>query len=146
MWAARAGAEQLAALMSEQNVEIVRRIYSAWESGGDPRDSGLLAEDIEWMNPDEAVDPGTRRGVAAFGAAAAAVSDAFDDARIQFERFIDAGDEVVVVGTLHGTGRGSGIEVERRQGYVWTIRDGLAVRFRWFNDPAKALAAAGIDE
>jgi hypothetical protein len=29
---------------------------------------------------------------------------------------------------------------------VWTIRDGTAVRFRWFNDPDEALAAAGITD
>jgi len=27
---------------------------------------------------------------------------------------------------------------------VWTVRDGKAVRFQWFNDPAEALAAAGL--
>jgi ketosteroid isomerase-like protein len=36
------------------------------------------------------------------------------------------------------------VEVERRQGYVWTLRDGKAIRFRWFNDPAEALQAVGL--
>lgn len=27
---------------------------------------------------------------------------------------------------------------------VWTIRDGRAVCFRWFNDPREALEAAGL--
>jgi ketosteroid isomerase-like protein len=132
--------------MSKENVEIVRRIYRAWEVGGTPLDSGLLADDIEWANPSEAVDPGTRSGISGFGQAVTAVDDAFEGARLEFERFIDVGDEVVVIATLRGTGRGSGIEVERRQGYVWTIRDGLAVRFRWFNDPADALEAVGVRE
>lgn len=131
--------------MSEQNVEIVRRIYAAWAKGS-PVSSGLLADDIEWVNAREAVDPGTRTGVSAFGDAAATVDAAFEDAQVQFERFIDAGDEVVVIGTLRGRGRGSGIAVERRQGYVWTIQDGKATRFRWFNDPSDALEAAGVQE
>ena len=58
---------------------------------------------------------------------------------------IDAGDQVVVVGMLRGRGQSSGASVERRQGYVWTVRDGKAVRFAWFNDPAAALREAGIE-
>ena len=131
--------------MSEENVEIVRSIYRAWEDGS-PADSGLLAEDIEWVNAKEAIEPGTRTGAEAFGEAAASVGGTFEGARIEFERFIDAGDTVVVIGTLRGTGRGSGIEIDRRQGYRWTIRDGKAVRFEWFNDPDEALRAAGLAE
>ena len=40
------------------------------------------------------------------------------------------------------------VEVVRRiyrEGYVWQVRDGRAVRFAWFNDPAAALAAAGVE-
>jgi ketosteroid isomerase-like protein len=130
--------------MSEENVEIVRRIYRAWEEGS-PLDSGLISEDIEWVNAREAVEPGTRHGTAAFAYAAAAVSSTFPGVRIEFEDFLDAGDRVVAIGTLSGTGRGSGIEVGRRQGYVWTIRDGKAVRFQWFNDPDEALKAVGVE-
>jgi ketosteroid isomerase-like protein len=74
------------------------------------------------------------------------LGDTFEATRIEFERFIDAGDHVVVIGSLQGSGRGSGIRVERRQGYVWTIREGRAVRFQWFNDPRLALEAAGLQE
>src|SRR4051794_32069610 len=100
--------------MSAENVEIVREIFRAWEKGGSPVDSGLLADDIEWVNAKEAIEPGTRKGVEAFGEAAAGVSSTFEGTRIEFERFVDAGDQVVVVGMLLGTGRGSGIEVGRR--------------------------------
>jgi ketosteroid isomerase-like protein len=129
--------------MSQENVEIVERIYEAWREAGSPLESGLLSPDIEWANPKEAVEPGTRRGIESFDAAVRSVADTFD-ARVEFEEFIDAGDKVLVIGTLHGAGRGSGAEVRRRQGYVWTIRDGKAVRFEWFNDPDVARRAAGI--
>jgi ketosteroid isomerase-like protein len=103
--------------MSAENVEIVREIFRAWEKGGSPLDSGLLADDIEWVNAKEAIEPGTRKGVEAFGEAAAGVASTFEDTRIEFERFVDAGD-----------------------------RDGTAVRFQWFNDAGEALAAAGIED
>ncbi len=129
--------------MSEENVEIVRRIYAAWEDGP-PASSGLLSEDIEWVNASEAVESGTRKGLSEFSEAAASISSTFEDARVHFESFIDAGDRVVVIGTLRGRGHGSGISVERRQGYVWTIRDGKAIRFEWFNDPDDAIKSAGL--
>ena len=126
-------------------MEIVKRIYAAWD-GGSPLSSGLLAEEIEWVNPNEAVEPGIRRGVAAFGEAAESVTATFEGARVHFEKFIDAGEKVVVIGTLRGIGQGSGMEIGAQQGYVWTIRDGKAVRFEWFNDPSKAFESAGLSE
>lgn len=59
------------------------------------------------------------------------------------DRDIDALLEVVVIGVARGTGA-SGVELQWRQGYVWTIEDGRAVRFQWFNDPAEALEASGL--
>ena len=130
--------------MSAENVEIVRKIYRAWEDGS-PLDSGLIAEDIEWVNAPEAVEPGTRHGPEAFERAAESVGSAFEDVRVEFERFLEAGDRVVVIGVLQGR-MGGGPEISHRQGYVWTIRDGKAVRFQWFNEPADALDAAGLSD
>ena len=50
----------------------------------------------------------------------------------------------VVIARIRGRGRASGLEMDWHQGYIWTVRDGKAVRFRWFNHPADALAAAGL--
>jgi ketosteroid isomerase-like protein len=130
--------------MSLDNVEVVRHIYGAWEKEGTPVASGLLDPEIEWVNPPDAVERGARQGVAAFGAAAAAVSDMFEDVGVDIDEMLDAGDRVVVLATLHGRGRGSGAEIERRQGYIWTVRDGRATRFEWFNSPDEALRAAGL--
>jgi ketosteroid isomerase-like protein len=71
------------------------------------------------------------------------VLDVYPNFTIETEQIIDAGDDVVVIGIARGTGA-SGVNVEWRQGYVWTVRDGKAVRFQWFNDPAEALEAAGL--
>lgn len=125
-------------------MDVVRRIYQAWEIDMTPEQSGLLDPDVEWVNPPEAVEPGTRKGIGAFTAAAEAVSDTFEEARVDIEEFFDAGDRVVVIATLRGRGRGSGADVERRQGYVWTLRDGKAIRFQWFNSAEQALEAADL--
>jgi len=125
--------------VSEQNVEIVKRIYESWGRDRSPAASGLFDPDIEWVNPAD-----VRRWVAAFESAASTIDDTFDRPDITFEEFIDAGNDVVVIGVLRIRGSGSGVEFWGRQGYVWTIRNGKAIRYRWFSDPAEALQAAGL--
>jgi ketosteroid isomerase-like protein len=126
--------------MSQEDVEVVRSIYAAWLAGTSAR--GFIDSNIEYVNPPDAVETGTLRGPKSFGL----IRDAYDDVEVRPDRFIDAGDEVVVVATLTGTSRGARVPIEREQGYVWTIRDGKAVRFRWFNTVPEALEAAGLRE
>jgi ketosteroid isomerase-like protein len=59
---------------------------------------------------------------------------------------IDAGDEVVVPVREHGRGKGSGIEMERHTFGVWTLRDGKAVRIRFYPTRSEALKAVGLEE
>ena len=125
--------------MSESDLEIVRAIYDAWLAGKSART--YIDPEVEYINPPDAVEPGTRRGRDAFRR----IRDAYDDVRIEPREFIDAGSDVVVIATVRATGRGSGVPIEWQHGYIWTIEAGRAVRFRWFNDPAEALAAAGIE-
>lgn len=102
----------------------------------------LHREDVEYVNPPDAVEGGVRRGRAAFRG----LSDVYADVTIEPEKYIEAGDDVVVVAHVTGRGRGSGVDIDWHHGYIWTIRDGKAVRFRWFNRPEEALEAAGLDD
>jgi ketosteroid isomerase-like protein len=125
--------------MSEANVELVRRIYDAWERNESARE--FIAEDVEYVNPDYAVEGGTRRGRASFRV----VRETYEDFRVRTERFIDAGgDDVVVLAHYTASGSGSGVPLEGEHSYIWTIRNGQAVRFRWFQSHSEALDAAGL--
>ena len=127
--------------MSEENVELIRRIYDAWERDESAR--AYIAEDVEYVNPGYAVEPGTRYGRKSF----AAVRGIYGDFRLQIDELIDAGgDDVVVLARYTGTGSSSGVQVAGEQGYVWTVRDAVAVRFRWFQSHREALDAAGVPE
>ena len=83
----------------------------------------------------------TRQGFALRG-----MHEALDDVRIEVRRTVAVGDRVVVLAAFSARGRLSGVERKHEDGYVWTIRDGKAVRFEWFNDPAKALKVVGLEE
>ena len=62
------------------------------------------------------------------------------------EEFIEAGDHVVAVLRVHAQGRGSGVDVERLDGAVWTLRDSKCIRLDYYGSTAEALAAAGLRE
>jgi ketosteroid isomerase-like protein len=125
--------------MSQENLELVRAIYRLWDEGESTRD--LIDPDLEYVNPPYAVESGTRRDRRTL----TKIREVYPDFRVEPERFVDAGDEIVVIGTARGTSA-SGVEAQWRQGYVWTVREGRAVRFRWFNRPGEALEAVGLTE
>jgi ketosteroid isomerase-like protein len=127
--------------MSQENVEVIRRIYEAWDREESARD--FIAEDVEYVNPSYAVEPGTRRGRKSFSV----VRDTYEDFKVRIERFIDAGEaDVVVLAHYTGSGRGSGVPVAGEHGYMWTVKDGVAVRFRWFQSHREVLEAARLRE
>jgi ketosteroid isomerase-like protein len=127
--------------MSQENVDLIRRIYDAWDREESARD--FIAADLEYVNPSYAVERGTLRGRKSLSV----VRDTYEDFELRIERVIDANDDqVVVLAHYTGTGRGSGVPVAGEHGYVWTVQGGQAVRFLWFQSHREALEAAGLQE
>ncbi len=89
-------------------------------------------------------DAGTYRGHAGYLKWIRDWSEAWGEYSMEPERWIDAGDKLVLVVRLTATGRGSGIEVTRLDAIVWAVRDGKTVRIDYYNNEAEALAAAGL--
>jgi ketosteroid isomerase-like protein len=71
----------------------------------------------------------------------------FDDLVVEPEEFIDADeDRVVVITRQSGTGKGSGIRVQMRTGWVLTLEARRITRVDLFIEPNDALQAAGLRE
>jgi len=62
------------------------------------------------------------------------------------ERFIDAGDRVVVIAEWRGRGKTSGVFTNLRYGTVLTLREAKITSMISYTDPAEALEAAGLRE
>jgi ketosteroid isomerase-like protein len=94
-----------------------------------------------WREPDTYRGPeGIRRYFETF-------QEAMDDIYFDVERFWGtAGDKVVASFRLTARGKQTGIPVEQRAAFVWTIRDGHAVAVRTFVSLQEALASVGLDE
>jgi ketosteroid isomerase-like protein len=116
------------------NAETVQRIYESWrEEKGIPAD--LVDSEIEWVNPPDAIEPGTRHGPEGVSVALANFSRAYRIAGLEVERMVAAGESVATSVNLTFVGRGSGMEVHNRQSHRFTFRDGRVVRIEWSSDP-----------
>jgi ketosteroid isomerase-like protein len=131
--------------MPQENVEIVRRLYRAWQRDGFGVVPELMDPAIEWVNPSYAVEPGTHKGYERFAAAAEALLSVYGDYRVSSVRIDAVDDRVVVRARVSTRSLGNDIPVDAERGYVFDIRDGKIVRFAWFNDPAEALEAVGLE-
>ena len=145
--------------MSQENVEIVRRIYAALDVSVPGSVSTvsvptepfgtLIDSQIEWNFPREFPDLAEPYyGYEGAKQYRRKIAEVLDDYRMVPERFIDAGgDRVLVFSREGGRGKGSGAEVfTHLTAHVWTLKDGKAVRMQSYWERADALEAVGLSE
>ena len=92
----RASRPAILSLLGDANVEIVRAVYAAWDREEFPGPPDLLDPQIEYVNPPDAVEPGTRRGLEAFARAIAKTLEGWETWRMELEDLESHGDDVVV--------------------------------------------------
>jgi ketosteroid isomerase-like protein len=132
--------------MSDENVEIVRRVYAEWERGSFRTTEAFDPEvHVIWVNQIFVTGSETR-GIDALGRAMQEFLSAWEDATATAGEFLDGGEHVVVENVWRARGKTSGIEVEAPLWSVWTLVGGRATRVVHHDDRAQALEAAGLPE
>jgi ketosteroid isomerase-like protein len=131
----------------EESEQIVRRLFAALNEGGSvpelmERLEPLLAPDAEWVNPDHAIERGTRVGVWGWTTALENTQGGLGaDVSFRLEELIVLGpDRVFVRGHLGSRGTSSGVEVGQVVGTDWTVRDGRVRRLEWSFEVDELLA------
>lgn len=124
--------------MSHENVALVREGLERFIAGEVLWET--LDPDLE-VHDHDILDAGEYRGHAGFGRWLSDWGAAWEAFSFEPREFIDAGDRVVAVIHLKARGRSSGVEVERDDAIVYTLRDGKTVRIDYFNNRDDALAA-----
>ena len=134
--------------MSQENVELVRRAYEAFNRGDIDGALAVLAPDFEYT-PSGAI-PGvtaTYRGPEGFKRFVGWLLDQFDDVQFEINDVVGHDDDQLVFRhTNRGRGKRSGVETSWDVWQVWTLRDGQAVRGEGFTSREKALEAARLRE
>jgi ketosteroid isomerase-like protein len=130
--------------MSPENVEVVRRLFEAWNSSGLAGALSAFDPKVEWSTPDDDPDAGTYRGLEAVAAFLQGWADSFEDFSGEAQEFIEAGDRVVVPLIVSGRPRGSSHFVTVPDTQVLTVRDGNILEVREYRTKAEALEAVGL--
>jgi uncharacterized protein len=133
--------------MSEENVEIVRAAYDAFERGDLDAVSQLQAPAIEWQTAVEDPDAATHRGRGAVRRYFEGWMESFPGLRADLEECVEAPGDLVLASVWHtGRARASGIDMDWRQWLVYTVKEGLIVRAEEYFNRDEALEAAGLSE
>ena len=136
--------------MSQENVEIVRRLYENFNRGD-------YAAAVDFLHPDANVYPGVV-GLDPLGAGSGDrlsgrdqvrrffedLGETWDAVTVELEELIEAGDGTVVSVELWRTRTRDGIEIITPLTDVYTLRDSVIVRVDGFVDKADALEAFGL--
>ena len=133
--------------MSQEDVELTRQAYEAWNDG-----------DLDWlldhMTEDFEFRPGLGfsdidavvRGKDGWRRFAEMWREAWDDITVSVERIEDLDDRIVALLTFDGRGRGSGVEVSIRVGHVATVREGQVSKLTSIAGWDEALEAMRLSE
>ena len=126
--------------MSQENVEIVRAAYAAWNAPDmdsfkdlyDP--DAIVVRGLEgWPEPAPIVGRGAVMRLFE------GLREAWDEDTLESTSLIDAGDRVVARQTWHAVGRGPDLNMDMT--VVFTLRGGKIFLTEYFWDHAEALEA-----
>ena len=130
------------------NADLIRAMWDGFRRGDAEAQLGPLAPDIVWdatrvPMPDIA---GVYHGLEGVGDFWRRWLAAWETIEVPDPDITEAGDKALVwVDGQVNRGRSSGIEVRQPPfGFVWTFRQGRAVRMELYADKAEALSAVGL--
>jgi ketosteroid isomerase-like protein len=134
--------------MSQENVELVRRMLQGFTDGGLDTIDEFLDPDVDWRAAEGAVDDvGEMHGPDAVRRYIQDWIDTFDDFSVVVEELRDIGDDrVLTIQRLTGRAKLSGTETDLRYAAISTIRDGKIVRAREYLSIEEAFEAVGLSE
>lgn len=124
------------------NVDSAKAAYEAFSSGDMETLRGFYADGAEWWTSDETPLGGLVSGADAIIQNFTQLPQYWSEFSVSPEEFIDAGDTVVVLGTLRGAGDGGSFESP----YAHVLRydsDGKLTRGDFHSDTAKEAKAQG---
>jgi ketosteroid isomerase-like protein len=131
--------------MSQEDVEVVRAVFEAWNAGNMEGVRELYDPDVVMGVEPGWPEPGPFVGRDAVMQQLNQARDAFDSDYLEFlSDLVAVGDRVIVRVAWHGVGRGPQSDMEWTN--VFTIRDGRISNVEYFWDHAEALETLGLSE
>jgi ketosteroid isomerase-like protein len=132
--------------MSQENVEIVRKLLEAWNEHDAELWLSYAAPEIEWMPAGPAaVEGAVYRGRDEVASGIAAVWETWDVFDFREGDLRDLGDSVLWLGRVKMRGSASGIELDQEFAIHVVAHDGKITRVHTFLTWRAALEAVGLE-
>jgi ketosteroid isomerase-like protein len=130
----------------EQRIERRRRGYEALNRRDFDAALEDYAPDAEFDNSEAFLDGRAYRGIAALRSFMEHIWERWgEEFQLHPREFIGAGEHLVVVCDMRGSGSVSGVPIESQWVHVYTYRGESIVRHRSFRDRVEALRAVGVE-
>ena len=130
----------------QENVEIMRAWFDAFNRGGIEETMRYLDPEIEWTTTSAALVAGTYHGHEGVRQWERRAFARWENLRVEPERFIDAAEQVVIPMRLTARDKRTGTPAA----FVFTtlaeLQGGMIVRIRNYTNQADALEAAKLEE
>jgi ketosteroid isomerase-like protein len=134
--------------MSQEDVEVVRRLWDVWEKRHAEAVMAFYDEEIVWdlsrahgnvvLSDEYRGHDGVRQFFRDW-------AGSFEDYFAHAEQFTDGGDgQVVVRARQGGRGRQSGADLDMRYWQVFRLKGGRVVRVEVYSEESEALEAVGL--
>jgi ketosteroid isomerase-like protein len=121
--------------MSEQNVEVVRRLFELYGSGGMEAALDVMDEEIEIViPPDMSAEPDSYHGHDGARRYFAGFEGMIEDVSYEALELIPEGEHVLARARLGGRGASSGLEVDLESVVVHTVEGGKITRIVPYTD------------
>ena len=125
--------------MSKENVELVRRLFSAIESEEFQVVLNLFDPEVEWSATE-----GTAHGIEGVVSSFVGWMETWDEHHIEPEEFLECDDGRVLAAIhLSGLGQQSGVSIDQRFFQLYTVREGKVSRMVEYVDRDRAVRALG---
>jgi ketosteroid isomerase-like protein len=136
--------------MSQENVEIVRAVYEAWNAGDMEALFAHFHPELVYHPRADEPDPSPHVGRDVYERLVSGFVESFSEVTFEVLEVIDAGDHViastVLHAVLHGQGSASDAGVSDTYVFVFKVRDGLVVEGWEYRTKQEALEAVGLSE
>src|SRR5215211_8646957 len=132
--------------MSQENVEVVRRGFAAWDQGDLEAHLRLIDEDVVCCRVAPLINPRIYHGLEGYLEFASDWLEPYEEFEFQPNEYIDAGDRVVVEVPVQGRLAGSDHVMKGTFWFLITVHDGKVARFEIYGERDQAREAAGLRE
>jgi len=132
--------------MSQENVEIVRRAFSAFQRRDSKAWVNCFHPDVELLLPRNVLEGGSYRGHEGVKRALADASETWETFGFDIQDIRTVDDRVIALGRATTVGKGDAPTIEFQSAYLFQLCEGKISYLRPYQSHSEALEAVGLSE